>query len=278
MLTDHIAASLSSLICFDKIDQVEPILTGLSSHCYRVNADNQIFFAKHLPSETEVKISQFAAIKKISPKVFYHDQYWLIHEFIEGQNLTEKVISITDKIAIATKLMTQCHQLAIKPATIDPSNIAHSLINNSHFSTLEQAKLYALARQLTSSLTITDHLVCCHGDINFSNLLIDTNQIAYLVDFECTLLAPAEYDIAMFIAVNNLASNHISTIIKHYNKGSLVEVNQVLLGDYLDFCFFINGLWYENEYQKTALPKFAELAVEQWQHLERFKLPPLLFS
>ena len=76
-----------------------------------------------------------------------------------------------------------------------------------------------------------------------------------------------EYDLAMFIAVNNIDKNQIHTIIDHYKKHSFAEIKPSLLNHYLLFCYFINGLWYMHAYNKTNLLKFTHLAEQQWQNI-----------
>jgi len=258
---------LSTLACFNHIETIVPIVEGLSSHCYQVHADNKRFFAKQVTTTNECTISLHAASQNISPKVIYHDQHWLVTQFIEGENLALSLQTIDKKIVIAIKLMAKCHQITEKPVELAPKTISHELIKHSHFSRLKQAELLRMAEQLTSSLQHTNKLVCCHGDLNFSNVLIDQMKNTYLVDFECACTAPAEYDLAMFIAVNNIEKNKVATIVEHYTAHSLLDIDLPLLNLFLMFCYFINGLWYMQAYKKTNLTKFERLAKQQWQHI-----------
>ena len=262
---------LSKLTCFNRIDAVAPIAAGLSSQCYQVSADNKLFFTKQITSTRETTVSLHAASQHISPNVIFHDQSWLVTQYIDGENLALGQQSIDEKILIAIKLMVQCHQIAEKPIELAPKNITDELINNAHFSILQQTELLQVATQLTSELKNTPNNVCCHGDLNFSNIIIDRTKRAYLVDFECAFTAPAEYDLAMFVAVNNIDKDQVTPIINHYQKYSLIEVNPSLLKQYLLFCHFINGLWYMQVYNETNLPKFKHLANQQWRNVHLLK-------
>jgi thiamine kinase-like enzyme len=258
---------LSSLACFNHIKTIEPIVAGLSSQCYQVNADNKCFFAKQATTR-EISVSLQAASKNISPTVIFHDQHWLITQYIDSENLALSQQTIDKKILIALKLMVQCHQIIEKPAQLEPKHIAHTLIKQIEFSTLQQTEFLRVANQLTSTLKQPNNNVCCHGDLNLSNILITQTKNAYLVDFECALAAPAEYDLAMFIAVNNIEKNQIETIIECYKKHSTIVVNSSLINRYLQFCYLINGLWYMHAYNKTNLFKFMNLAKQQWENLQ----------
>lgn len=265
-MIDRMAPPLSTLACFNHIETIVPIVAGLSSQCFQVHADNKNFFAKQITTATESIVSRHAASLQISPKVIYHDQHWLITQFIDAENLSLCQQTIDEKIIIAIKLMAQCHQITAKPVELIPKSIAHTLINKMHFSSLQQTELLQVANQLISKIEHPINPVCCHGDLNFSNVLISLKKEAYLVDYECACTAAAEYDLAMFIAVNNLAKDKVTTILEHYKTHSFVDINLPLLNHYLLLCYFINGLWYMDAYNKTDLSKFARLAKQQWQH------------
>lgn len=267
---------LRALTCFTDIDTIAPITAGLSSRCYQVNADNKVFFAKSTTTD-ETEVTLMAAEQGVSPKVIYHDQHWLISQFMTGDNLAQSPKNINANIAIAIKLMTQCHQLNAKPSELSPSAIINDLINNAHFSTQQKHDYLHIAESILPPLNHSSPLACCHGDVNFSNILIDQQQNAWLVDYECVCTAPIEYDLAMFIAVNNIVKGKIPTIIKQYimeqniseqdKKHSLAIIEPALLQHYLMFCYFINGLWYFNQYHNDSLnsKKLLSLAKQQWQ-------------
>ena len=257
---------LSSLQCFNNVENIAPIASGLSSECYQVFADNQTFFAKRIASTNEVGIALHAATHSISPHVVYHDKNWLINQFVVGENLALAPLTLNRKITVALSLMAQCHQFKAKPSLLSPKRIVDDLINHDFYSTHEKLTLSRTAEQLIAQLTLSKHLVCCHGDLNFSNVIIDQNK-HYLVDFECTHTAPAEYDLAMFIAVNNLNHSQLATIVEDYNKHSWLAVDQALVKHFLHFCYFINALWYQQAYQKTKLAQFSQLEQQQWQYI-----------
>lgn len=271
---------LSALPCFSRIKKIQKITTGLSCHCYQVSADNKVFFAKKITTTVESTACSLAANINICPKVIYHDKQWLITEFVQGENLSTYQLSTDKKIAFAIKLMAQCHQLPIKVSELKPMTTVNDLIDVIHTSTLNnvfQSKsnqtlnstdLRNMATNILKHLPHTTSLVCCHGDINFSNVMLTSTEQAYLVDYECACAAPAEYDLAMFIAVNNLSEQPIKCAIKQYRKYTSMILDLALIHHYLQFCYLINSLWYLIAFQKSERPNLIILAKQQWQKLK----------
>ena len=124
--------------------------------------------------------------------------------------------------------------------------------------------------------------VVCHGDLNFTNILHDNDNTAWLIDFECAQLAPPEFDLAMFIAVNNIATQDITHIIAEYSAlMPTSRLNKSLLHYYLLFSLLINGLWYLSTMKPIDITKMENtevenkvygLAIEQWSTFDRFSL------
>jgi len=265
---------LSALPCFSSVTAIESIGAGLSSQCYRVNADNKSFFAKKIVCIKEANINKLAAEQGLSPAVIYHDTNWLITEFIVGENLALNSLNSNAKLSIAIKLMAQCHQIKVDIPKIAPNTIANELIEKSAFSHAKKINLLHTANQLTEHLanrninTKTKNTVCCHGDLNFSNILKDNSNKAWLIDYECACTAPAEFDLAMFVAINVIDKNEVSAIIELYQQQSAIKINHQLLACYQLFCYFINGLWYFNAGNKQNKVELDLLAKQQWTNFD----------
>lgn len=269
---------LQKLSCFTDITQIEAITTGLSQPSYRVCADDKDYFAKYVGQQylsDEVAISQISADANLSPSIIYCDKHWLISDYIDGQDLGHTRLAIADKIACALKLMTRFHQLAVSCETLDITTIYNGLIKAqaNSYSSAQLATFQQLMAIIKSHTDINSELVSCHGDLNFNNILIDKASRSWLIDFECSCKAPAEFDIAMLIAVNELPVEQIAAISTQYQEQNPpAKLNQQSIHYFLLFSYLINGLWYENkrhteqEYQQ----KFAALAKRQWQQLQRF--------
>lgn len=258
--------SLHALSCFNHIEHISEIASGLSQQCLKINADNKVYFAKTISGDTETQIALSTAKQRLSPAVFYHDRQWLITDFIEGGNLAQSAIGPAAKINHAMKLMAQCHQFNIKPAELTPSAIIDDLITKTRYSTQQKKELYRFADSILPPLSYPQKLVCCHGDLNFSNVLIDQNENTWLVDYECACTAPTEFDLAMFIAVNNITETKISMITEQYeHQCPSTKINRKLLYHYLAFSYFINSLWYSCAYQSRSDIKLLHLHQGQWQ-------------
>lgn len=261
-------SSLSALACFNQVENISEITSGLSQHCFTVHADNKVYFAKTINGNTETQLALAAAKEGFSPVAFYHDQHWLITDFINGDNLALSTIEHLEKASHGISLMVQCHQLNVKPDELSPGAIMSDLITKGHFSAQQKNDYLRLTKLLLPPLSHPKRLVCCHGDLNFSNILIDQKKHTWLIDYECACIAPAEFDLAMFIAVNNITENKISIITKQYeHQFPSVKINSKLLYNYLAFSYFINSLWYANAYQSRSDTALLNLHQQQWKKL-----------
>lgn len=244
-------SQLRSLPCFTQIHSVSSVSSGLSQQSFKINADNKSFFAKTINNNTEIPTTICANQFNLAPKVFYYADNWLISEFVDTDNLALSALNIETKITHAIRLMTKCHQLPTKPIKLITSDIIDALITKAHYSPAQQEILLQFSQLLSASISTPNNAVCCHGDLNFSNILINQAQETWLIDYECACHAPKEYDLAMFIAVNGLAIEKIIMIVEQYEGQSSVTVDLILLNNYLLFSYFINALWYFNTYKDT---------------------------
>ena len=262
---------LSQLNCFTTISSIEKINTGLSSQCFKVVADEGVFFAKKVTSANEASINILASQQSISPEVFYHDKQWLINPFIDGENLALSQQPLEQKIAISIRLMLACHSINTQIAPLSPIDLINEHISQPHFSKAQQADLKQLANHINKPLTHGENTVCCHGDLNFSNILITASNEAFLIDFECACTGPIEYDLAMFIAVNNIQNDEIVMVLECYQREFSSPINHQLLNGYQQFCYFINGLWYFNRFQECRQLTYKSLAEQQFNRLNQLQ-------
>jgi thiamine kinase-like enzyme len=327
-IADHLINELKSLPCFTQIQSVDLLAHGLSQTAIKVLTTSQVFFAKKLNQHTAnseiacaLLCSNLASknqpeqgnTKQLSPQVVYHDQHWLVTHFIHGLTLADTNLNNNKKIAIALNLMAQLHSspptLANYPIPqLNPSFTVNELLSTlppllfEHRNTLSKIG-QSLSNAICSLITDTQRVnVVCHGDLNFTNVLQDNGNNAYLIDFECAQLAPPEFDLAMFIAVNNIVTQDITHIITEYSAlMPSYRLNSRLLHYYLLYSLLINGLWYlanmkpidiietENtEIDNSALQntkventeaesseavnKMYGLAIEQWSAFDRLSL------
>jgi thiamine kinase-like enzyme len=290
--------SLKSLPCFNDIVEVRLLTDGMSHTCVKVITVEQDFLAKKLNKDT-ANIEVFSALtcstSGLSPTVIYHDTEWLVTVFITGTSLAKSELKSSPQISTALTLMAKLHQLEPPQnnqsfPTLDTAKSVNRLFTNpASFNKHERLNLISVTETLTNDINAQiAHCdipnVVCHGDLNFTNILLESTitnkdginnrQKPWLIDFECTHLAPVEFDLAMFIAVNNISPSRLSETITGYNK--LVpsyQVNCKLLTFYILYSYFINGLWYINNIKvPQADSDFRALAIEQWSAFDSYAI------
>ena len=300
-LTSSELNALKSLSCFEEVLDVSMLVDGMSHTCSKVTTSSQSYFVKKLNNETaeeEVVSSLLAAKHRLSPKVIYYDETWLVTEYIDSIILDKAEFSIDKFITTSLTLMAKLHQLLPQLKTgaipnLDTLKSVQRLFTNPVPLPSQQRLILAdITDTLTSKIETEQRLsdtvnVLCHGDINYSNIVFDKTQQPWLIDFECSHLAPVEFDLSMFIAVNNIPTHLVDDILTCYTD--LVpnyRPNQTLITYYLLYSFFINGLWYlDNRNDSKGNNHLRSLAIEQWSafdnfavkhHLDIPKLMPLI--
>jgi thiamine kinase-like enzyme len=281
------------------------IAGGLSHVCFKVEADNACYFVKRISGEqleTELTLAKIAALNHLTPDIFYHDEQWLISHYIEGKNLAVKKIPLREKITTSIKLMIAFHQLSPsypeqininKISTLNIVDTIDDLFHPSNQPTLV-TEIIQCGHEIAARIAVemdkpATTIVCCHSDMNFSNVLSGTNGThingdienhknkgkqnkAWLIDFEYACFAPAEFDLAMLIAINNIPPPFIDSIIDLYEQHTALSLNKDLLNTFILFCYLINGLWYFNSSLDETIrsvigtkESMQALATEQWQ-------------
>lgn len=318
------------------VTNIRLIESGLSQPCFEVGTVNQRYFAKYIADNyAEFAASELASGYGMSPKVVYAGNKWLITEFIEAQSLQQADLATNKKIALILDLLMQCHQIdldlvqvnslmanvksraagdllsplkaqQVEISSLPVLNIAAVIsdllqqLNPNHFQHQQIALFSEHLQQKLSRLVAqqaTDiKKVLCHGDANFSNVLVTNNGglsknsfHGVLIDFECACLAPAEYDLAMMMAVNRIQANEVQEICQQYllhlawlknqntsstsdETANKKQINPVSLSIDLVTCYrelsiLINFLWYFVEYQARKQLDYKNLAIEQLQLL-----------
>ncbi len=107
---------LCLLPCFAKrkINNVAVIDSGLSQPCFRVQVDEQQYFAKHITSgDTEILANKLATDYGVAPKLIYAEGDWLISEFLTGELLENCQLSTDKRLTVLLSLLAKCHRLPI---------------------------------------------------------------------------------------------------------------------------------------------------------------------
>ena len=276
---NELIATIEQLPCFvDYVCTIEPISAGLSHHCFKVCLSQRAtekkqktihYFVKSLAQHFSTGLNEIAAAMQAAksgyaPAIVFQTSSWLVTEFILGQTLDNSLLPFNEKIVIAMALLAKLHQ--IKPARDITSLSIKELINQQITESVFNNNKISLLHQINHQISQFDEAsnkVLCHGDLNFSNIIIDQQSNSWLIDFECSLVGCAEFELAMFIAVNNISLDLLPFVVKQYQQvyvaTETLSLNQPLILSYAACCFLLNGLWYESK-AKVETTKTAKTA------------------
>jgi thiamine kinase-like enzyme len=290
-------AEIKALPCFvDGHCQIIPIIEGESHLCFKVvfsktDRENYYFvksLAEHqLTSSAEVNGHLLAAERGLAPSIIFHSSFWLVSEFIEGYSLRQfcannPKFSFSNKVTIATYLMAKNHQLTVSAdhSLIDVVELLTSQINLPLYTQAQNVNLTKIIKKITNFKSSPNHLVLCHGDVNDENIRLssefESSQLTekvWLVDFECSHLAEAEYDVAMYLAINQLSVSNIDEVVYRYQQHSPLHLNHKKVQGYLACCYLINGLWYlEAGVESEQASAFRAKACQQFLLFDQLAL------
>jgi len=244
--------------------QINIIEKGQSSQCFVVQNKQGKFFVKYLKTDAgvnaELTAAKVAGEKNFGAKVIFVNSHWLVCEFLEGEALDNLVSTVDERIKVSLALMSTCHSTK---ANLPVFNIQHAikdLLSDSFF-TAFQRKTINQALGHIEKIEI-DKRVFCHGDLNFTNVMISDKP--WLLDFECACLAEPEFDLAMFIAINRLTESDFDKVTEYYHLNGNAYPNKGRLVSYLQYCYVLNALWYlQRGLQMDGDTSFKTLGLKQ---------------
>jgi thiamine kinase-like enzyme len=266
--TNHISEEIKALSCFvNHSCKVEQITGGESHACFKVtfikSEIETCYFVKSFSGHQETATAEIsthllAAHAGLAPAIIYHSPLWLVCEFIHGQSLakftTEEVpVSPSDRIIIAMNLMVKFHKIehSNNHPVLAIQDLLLRLATDIKATHLQQVFLHEIIEKIMPLQLTDNNLVLCHGDVNYENIRLNDSfnnhyllEKTWLVDFECSYLAEAEYDIAMFIAINALCVEEVDNAIQCYQQHAELDINKEKVIAYLACCYLINGMWY----------------------------------
>jgi len=280
--------SIQHLPCFlGKKIQIDTLKQGYSRPCFKVSIldedlnDKVNYFVKELGSSAdlvnqELNITSLASGQKLCPKLAFYNENFLVTEYIDSKSLDDINWSTENKIVVTIPLMAQLHDMnadnAINNLVVKNVSIKALLIDQvdqviQADRALEQNKdqLLLLVERITA-FKCSGEQVLCHGDLNFSNVLVDKNQQAWLIDYECAHKATIEYDIAMFIAINLLPINTLEMVIQTYKTFSGYTPDSTIINLYLPCCYLLNAMWFS---QNKQLNLYHKLAIQQSEAFQK---------
>lgn len=264
---------------------VEAIKEGHSHLSFKVVCNNKQYFAKYIGDRCAD--NELAVLKKvsgdISPTLRYYDSKWFISDFLDYPTLTSLLNtkpSLCKKInSLAIKAMVDFHRYN---ANIPAINFADLFIQAPFITANTFAFIQSFIAPILASKN-TRELVLCHGDLNFSNLLItDKTKNYFLIDYECSGYAEREFDIAMMMAINHFTYPQLPDVISEYTASyKLIRklnsttqkilnknvYNKIVCADkvtrYYIFSLYINTLWYFTKYKESGSDYLLNRGEEQ---------------
>lgn len=261
------------------IDYLKPISTivkidsGLSHSCFKVTKATQVLFVKIYSTPLNILFLEQIGIEKniaaqgLSPNILAYSPQgqYCIYEYVTGKTLLESDLQENMKYSYVVDLLVTCHALDFKVKTLDIIESINNLLYRCNLSKKAKANITNSVNARLAQLSINpSELVLCHGDLNFSNVIL-SNDKPILLDWEYCCLAEREYDIAMSLAINNVSPDLFSSIVAQYNSkfdNSPASLSKVI--QYTELCDLINTLWFlQTEDNKTLNNDFNENKNEQ---------------
>lgn len=274
-LSEDLTASIKKLPCFSATAKIAKMNQGCSQPCFYVQDNEHEYFVKRLnpaTAEVEVKATTVAAQQFISPEIIFCSNQWLVTEYVQvcpSVDLWERHATITSD---CLNLMIRFHQVNIDLPKLNIEQTINTLISTACANDKQIDTVSTLKDRLLEGLANQQVLVPCHGDVNYSNVLISSNR-QWLIDYECACLAEPEYDIAMYMAINHISVDQVDSLLNFYQKETQKQHSlcDTKVTRYLDYSFLINALWYFAKFKQNndvnmrnnAFSQLARLSEQQ---------------
>lgn len=290
-MTADIKALLKKLGLIDQeINTISKTTEGLSQQCFIVKLVRVIELQQprlKLPKLFVIKVfncqqsynNELIALNALSHKGFtpclihageFHETQFILMEYLQGISLASSPMNSAEKLIKSLALMANFHHSFTLLRNESPLELVKSIEFQSLLQSLmRDAKLEGpfkhqvqeavdrVLTQLTELVIQANSLVICHGDFNFSNILLNEHA-DFILDFECLSRMPREYDIAMMLAVNELPFSDVNNARSIYHNAFSVLSNETTslcnhkINIYYQASALINALWYFARYHETG--------------------------
>jgi len=310
-LSLELRLKLQSLRCFSSSSVVTIITEGSSRYNFKVVEQGTSYFVKYIAEQNInvkclVEINKAAFRQGLAPNVIYYDSDWFVTEFLSGESIYRRDLTAEEKLFYCLGAIAKFSQLSITIPQLNIKEVTDNLIDKLYHLNAVTDHQYSKFTLISDKLNriIQPGITPCHGDVNFSNVFlvdnanilknvntstISTNEslkfakaTPVLIDFECACLADTEYDIAMCLAVNELTISDFAKIQfnRHFSDSSTYtmlssylkdDLDSLLVTRYLCFSYFINGLWYLEQFHLTSDTNFEKLAKRQFLLFDSMK-------
>jgi thiamine kinase-like enzyme len=296
-INQDLVDSLQSLPYFEAshIDHILPLEGGYSHEVYRVESTSiqgrkSTSVAKRVSGRstraTEAKATKVAFEQGIGAELLYANEHWLVTAYFDGVSLNNSKLSIDEKLSVSLKLLSKMHRsffehkyLVGYVSLLNVSLVLDQLITSSTRHQNDKDTLRQIATDFSVE-TGDSQLVYIHGDCNFSNVLVRSEQNyqqgAYLIDFEAVSLAEPEYELGMLLAVNRIDIKHLVRCLHLYHSNVSICADKVTR--YSVISCIINGLWYEQQALLNQVDSYQIKAVQQFEFMNSLIEPKYMLT
>lgn len=251
-----------------KVKNIKETSYGITNQNFIIETEDTTYFCR-IPKDAffiKNKDNEKEAIKILSQENFflepvYYDANLLVTEYQEKAKtfISNKNLSSIIKISKILKEL-HCKKFEVT-STFNPLEILERYsyqLQNNYFDIEEYQELIEKFKQLYNP----DRL--CHNDLKEGNFLFAGNKI-YLIDFEYAGLNDYYFDIASFIAENDLNYQETITFLKAYFTDENCNFEKLSV-----FLQFYDLLWYTWAcllHEKSGKEKYKTIADEKYKTL-----------
>ncbi len=231
------ASALAALEIFDGVDyQWEFLPGGLTNRNYKIHTEERKFVLRlegersrafGINRAAEFAARRAAAAVGIAPDLLHVDVELgiTLSKFVDGHVWTPEHFSKVDNLSAVANLMRRVHQLPLTGFTFDASAVASRYAAALSLNVVSKSDVDQALRLVDES-SVEDGDVCCHQDINASNLL--TANTLMLLDWEYAADNTRYFDIAALCCFHDLSKFHIEALLKAYFGDLTAEVSTLL--------------------------------------------------
>lgn len=251
------------------IKELKETSYGITNQNFIVKTENEKYFCR-IPKDTffiKNKDNEKEAIDTLKGEKYflspvYYDANLLITKFQENAKTFISSKNLSSIIEIA-KILKSFHSKKFKTSAVfNPLEIFEKYTYQ-----LQNPKIdYDDYKELLDSFSNhynPDRL--CHNDLKEGNFLFTSNKI-YLIDYEYAGLNDPYFDIASFIAENDLNYQETITFLKAYFTEE--KCNFEKLSIFLQFCDLLWYSWACLLYERSGKEKYKTIADEKYKTLK----------
>lgn len=264
-------------------DKLIPINTGLTNMVYQIDIVNpsgstHLVMKRYHPSENNFtrarqELYERLTSLQLAPPITKYFQDGHVEQFVPGNIITtyqagNRIIQLANNLGNYHRQAAHLVEGSVKLwEWIDNEYNALDEIGKKHIETYfgDIQDLPIQIRRMRRSLDNIDiPITICHNDLNLSNLLLDSNDIIHIIDWEWVGINPCAFDLAALVHHLHLGDSETETFCKAYEDSFQKITN---LSTYLKMYLAPNRLWW-GLWSLNRLKQCPEHS-ERWHELRK---------